>query len=55
MLRDELLLSDAEINRIDFLLKRGGNIAIEIERLESLGIYITTRAEENYPNRLKRL
>ena len=54
VLRDELLLSDAEINRIDFLLKRGGNIAIEIERLESLGIYITTRAEENYPNRLKK-
>lgn len=54
-LKDELLLKDDEINRIDYLLKRGGNIAIEIERLKSLGIYITTRAELNYPYRLKEI
>lgn len=53
-LKSELLLRDDEVNRIDFLLKRGGNIAIEVEKLESSGIYITTRAESNYPNRIKK-
>ncbi|WP_352420852.1 DNA-processing protein DprA [Proteiniborus sp.] len=54
-LKEELFLKEDESNRIDFLLKRGGNIAIEIERLESSGIYITTRAEKNYPYRLKKI
>lgn len=55
VLKDKLLLDDEEINRIIVLLKRGGNIAIEIEKLESVGIHITTRAEKNYPQGLKKV
>lgn len=55
VVKKELHLSEEEMNRIQFLLKRGGNIAIEIEQLESKGISITTRAEENYPVRLKKI
>lgn len=51
----ELNLSDDEFLRIEFLLRRGGNIAMEIERLESKGINITTRADEKYPQRLKKV
>lgn len=53
VLKKELLLSGEEFERLEFLLGRGGNLAIEIEQLESKGIYITTRAEGNYPQRLK--
>lgn len=53
VLKKELLLNSEELERLQFLLGRGGNLAIEIEQLESKGIYITTRAEGNYPQRLK--
>lgn len=53
VLKKELLLSGEELERLKVLLDRGGNLAIEIEQLESKGIYITTRAEANYPQRLK--
>lgn len=55
VLKKELMLSDEELKRLEFLLSRGGNLAIEIEQLESKGIYITTRAEKNYPYRLKKV
>lgn len=35
------------------LLERGTALAIELERLESLGIWILTRADEEYPSRLR--
>src|SRR5690606_26452538 len=35
------------------LLSRAGQVGIEIEQLESKGIFITTRAESTYPERLK--
>ncbi|MCK4451126.1 MAG: DNA-processing protein DprA, partial [Anaerolineae bacterium] len=35
------------------LLGRGGGLAIELERLESLGIWVVTRADAHYPRRLK--
>lgn len=54
-LMDELKLSDMESDRLEFLLSRGANIAIEMEQLESKGIKITTRADEDYPQRLKRI
>ena len=53
VLRKELFLNSEELERLEFLLSRGGNIAIEIEQLVSKGIYITTRAEANYPQRFK--
>ena len=38
--------------RIDALLSRGAQAAIERERLESLGIWVLTRIDERYPARL---
>lgn len=52
-LRSDLNLEQAESNRIAQLLSRGTQLAIEIERLSSLGIWILTRADEAYPRRLK--
>lgn len=52
-LGQELKLGDEEIKRLSFLLKRGGNLAIEIEGLESKGIHVVTRSEEKYPQKLK--
>ncbi len=52
-LKRELNLDDEELNRLSFLLKRGGNLAIELEGLESKGIHVITRSEENYPQKLK--
>jgi len=52
-LRTELPLSDNEAERLARLLSRGGGLAIELERLESLGIWVVTRADAHYPRRLK--
>lgn len=52
--RKALLLDDPEFERLRRLLARAGQIGIEIEQLRSQGIYITTRAEDDYPRRLKR-
>jgi DNA processing protein len=49
----ELYLNDIEIERLQRLLSRAGQVGIEIEQLESKGIFITTRAESTYPERLK--
>jgi predicted Rossmann fold nucleotide-binding protein DprA/Smf involved in DNA uptake len=40
-------------DRIHRLLSRGGQLAMELERLASLGIWVLTRADEDYPARLK--
>lgn len=50
-----LFLKDEEIQRLKILLARAGQVGIEIENLESQGIHITTRAEKNYPRRLKEI
>lgn len=39
--------------RYEFLLERGGTLAIELERLESLGIFTLTRADKSYPLRYR--
>lgn len=41
------------IKRITALLSRSGSLAIELERLESLGIEVLTRADTDYPIRYK--
>ncbi|MFD2880416.1 DNA-processing protein DprA [Paenibacillus rhizoplanae] len=51
----ELQINNEEAERIGKLLSRSGQLAIEIERLSSIGIWITTRAESTYPNRYKKL
>ncbi|MCK4260204.1 MAG: DNA-protecting protein DprA [Halanaerobiales bacterium] len=53
--KKQLNLTDGQVERIQQLLARGGQIGIELERLNSLGIWILTRAEETYPKRLKQL
>jgi len=49
----QLGLSSEETGRIYRLLERRGSLAIELERLESLGIRALTRADENYPLRYR--
>jgi len=53
--KEQLSLNDAQIERMQRLLARGANLSMEIERLSSLGIWITTRAEPTYPQRLKKV
>jgi DNA processing protein len=52
-LKTTLDLSDDESSRVARLLERGGTLAIELERLESLGIWAMTRADPHYPQRLR--
>lgn len=42
-----------EALRYEFLLQRGGALAIELERLEALGILVLTRADKHYPARYR--
>lgn len=53
--KKELQMSYDDIDRISKLLSRSGQLAIEIDRLNSMGIWITTRAENTYPQRYKKL
>ncbi len=46
-------LSSEEAGRISRLMERRGSLAIELERLESLGIRAFTRADANYPLRYR--
>jgi predicted Rossmann fold nucleotide-binding protein DprA/Smf involved in DNA uptake len=40
-------------NRISSLLKRGGNLALELERFFQKGIWVLTEFDENYPIRFR--
>jgi DNA processing protein len=52
-LAQELDLAPALAERISALLARGGQLAIELERLSTLGIWSLTRIDPRYPSRLK--
>ena len=52
-LQAALDFSANEAERIVGLLERAGTLAIELERLQSLGIWALTRADDDYPERLK--
>lgn len=54
-LRSELELPQELAERITLLLSRGGQLALELERLAGRGIWVLTRAEERYPRRLREL
>jgi predicted Rossmann fold nucleotide-binding protein DprA/Smf involved in DNA uptake len=41
--------------RLARLLSRGGQLALELEHLTSRGVWVLTRAEDAYPQRLKKL
>jgi DNA processing protein len=49
----ELAIAREQAERIHDLLSRGGQLAMEMERLARRGIWILTRADEDYPIRLK--
>jgi len=53
-LRAALNVSDDMARRLVRLLERGGSLAIELERLESLGIWVTTRADIDYPEKWRK-
>lgn len=53
--KESLELTDPAVERISRLLARGGNLAIELERLDNLGIRVVTRIEQSYPRRLKQV
>jgi predicted Rossmann fold nucleotide-binding protein DprA/Smf involved in DNA uptake len=52
-LQKTLGIPDSEASRLAHLLERSGAVAIELERLESLGVFVMTRADEFYPPRYK--
>ncbi len=52
-LQESLNLSDEVAGRIVHLLQRSGSLAIELERLEGLGIRSLTRADSDYPERYR--
>ncbi len=54
-LQQELDLDAAIADRLARLLARGGQLAFELERLAGRGIWVMTRADEAYPQRLKKL
>ncbi len=45
--------TEEETERIARLLQRSGSLAIELERLESLGIHVLTRADADYPTKYR--
>ncbi len=46
-------LPDERSQRLETLLARGGVLAIELERLKSLGIWAWTRADKEYPSKYR--
>jgi DNA processing protein len=46
-------LSGAAASTVETLLRRGGQLAFELERLSGRGIWLVTRADDLYPERLK--
>jgi predicted Rossmann fold nucleotide-binding protein DprA/Smf involved in DNA uptake len=54
-LRDELGLSGELAERLALLLTRGGQLALELDRLAGRGIWVLTSADDLYPRRLRAL
>ncbi|MGD1057285.1 MAG: DNA-processing protein DprA [Solirubrobacteraceae bacterium] len=54
-LRRGLDLAPETAERLAQLLARGGQLAFELERLANSGIWVLTRADEEYPQRVKKL
>ena len=52
-LENELGLAPQPAERLTDLLSRGGQLALEVERLASRGIWILTRADDAYPSLLR--
>jgi predicted Rossmann fold nucleotide-binding protein DprA/Smf involved in DNA uptake len=52
-LQTQLELSTEHATRITQLLERSGTLAIALERLNNLGIFVLTRADKDYPERYR--
>jgi predicted Rossmann fold nucleotide-binding protein DprA/Smf involved in DNA uptake len=52
-LQNALGLGTSAAGRLEHLLSRGGQLAFEIERLNGLGVWVLTRADDAYPSLLK--
>lgn len=52
-MRDALGVDAVLAQRLSALLSRGGQLAFELERLASRGVWVLTRADEGYPALLK--
>jgi DNA processing protein len=52
-LQNRLELSEEEAQRISRLMQRSGSLAIELERLDSLGVFALTRSDKEYPARYR--
>ncbi len=52
-LQKKLELTEEEARRIVQLLLRSGSLAIELERLSSVGIFVMTRSDKDYPARYR--
>lgn len=52
-IQNQLGINLEEAERYYHLLQRSGSLAIELERLESLGIHVLTRADQEYPTRYR--
>src|SRR5215208_5408931 len=53
-LRAELAIDATLAERLHTLLRRSGQVSIELEQLVDRGIWALTRVDANYPERLKR-
>lgn len=51
-IRNKLCLVDTEIDRIDRLLSRAGQVSMELTALNNKGIFVLTIADDMYPSRL---
>ena len=49
----ELAIGTEEVHRIRQLLRRGANLTFELEKFQSMGISVVTRADAAYPRMLK--
>ena len=52
-IQNQLGVNPEESERYYHLLQRSGSLAIELERLASLGIHVLTRADQEYPARYR--
>ena len=48
---DALKMEENEAGRLHGLISRGGALAIELDRLDSMGVWILTRSDPDYPKR----
>ncbi len=51
--KDKLFLTDEYIDRILALIERNASLTFELSQLENIGVTIVTRADKEYPSKLK--